>query len=730
MKQIIICSILIASLFDAVAQNALNDFMKARTKAAQRAALGIAEWTTNTSSPGGGLTSPVGISDGGTGGTTPATARTALGIPKVWNMVKDFNAPTDGTTDGTTQLNTAIASVGWGDVLFYPEGKFVLSPGIKLTNNVTIRGAGMDRTTFWYDATSAEWPLFEVNTSFHNSPESLSGYTAATTLSADASAGTSLLSVTSTNGLIPGNLYALWDNNSDTAILYRCEIVKLRTPTNWTAGTVQIEGAIHRKHLVSETAKLSVIPQYSFALEDFTLTGAGYATDSSRYGPNLISASYTSNARISRVRVLRFSYAAFYMRYMDDATVEGCELIGYANWSANQGYFGVMEGWNGGSIRENRCYDGQFGMVHLGVDLNISNNYGENCCTPFALHSRCRRCIVSGTRMFGSGGGGLGGDNGVDNVFRDNSVHYPQSSAAQFTSETNLVVQSMQVIYPSNTGEEPETDSGAIQLFSCESPTLDGVKIIGSHAANAITINGGTGLHVFENCRFFGSDRTRYLVNVASSPSAGNVLMRMVNCTSTDRLFSDSSGVAQLLLQNCSSGTLMDQAVTPNANTPNNGILGISGVFGNFVLTHGIPLWSTDSGRYISSPATNNLLLTSYVSMTAPGRGASRELVYAGYTNNAQTQVTNLLPHDVLWVAPGQRMRIINGAATVTMDGSKAEKLPIHESGVGDLFVFGTNTLNRWVEVQYLGKTNYVNGTSRNWRIVDYDPALTGIAKE
>lgn len=70
-------------------------------------------------------------------------------LPRTAN-VKDFGAVGDGVADDTKAINAAIMATGSGAV-FVPPGRYLITDYIRLEKSgVTLRGAGPDKSVFWF----------------------------------------------------------------------------------------------------------------------------------------------------------------------------------------------------------------------------------------------------------------------------------------------------------------------------------------------------------------------------------------------------------------------------------------------------------------------------------------------------------------------------------------------------------------------------------------------------
>lgn len=118
----------------------------------------------DTDETASGITTPLGVTDGGTGATSPATARASLAVPSIGNSTTTAGAPTTGTwARGDQYLDSA--NVVWTCVTSGTPGVWKAPPGTELAYNQITTSAfttattaatatvGIEGTTRSYDAT-------------------------------------------------------------------------------------------------------------------------------------------------------------------------------------------------------------------------------------------------------------------------------------------------------------------------------------------------------------------------------------------------------------------------------------------------------------------------------------------------------------------------------------------------------------------------------------------------
>ena len=114
--------------------------------------------------------------------------------PVQYNIVEDFGAVGDGVTDNTSAFNQAIGATEAGNALYVPEGRYLISGGLRIGHGLVIRGAGPEKTEI----------IMEQNSNFFNvwggAP------VAATVLSTAAYKGSNMLTVASASEISSGDI--------------------------------------------------------------------------------------------------------------------------------------------------------------------------------------------------------------------------------------------------------------------------------------------------------------------------------------------------------------------------------------------------------------------------------------------------------------------------------------------------------------------------------------------
>jgi hypothetical protein len=92
----------------------------------------------------GVLTTPLSIANGGTGASTIATARIAMGLEDIYSIT-NYGAVGDGVTDDTIAIQAtidAVEAIGFGTV-YFPAGSYLVSTTLTINSDgVYLRGAG------------------------------------------------------------------------------------------------------------------------------------------------------------------------------------------------------------------------------------------------------------------------------------------------------------------------------------------------------------------------------------------------------------------------------------------------------------------------------------------------------------------------------------------------------------------------------------------------------------
>lgn len=68
----------------------------------------------------------------------PALLLSLPGWSSTRNVVKDYAADNTGSTYATTNIQKAIDDCEPGDVLLFPDGKYLLSNGLNLKSDITV----------------------------------------------------------------------------------------------------------------------------------------------------------------------------------------------------------------------------------------------------------------------------------------------------------------------------------------------------------------------------------------------------------------------------------------------------------------------------------------------------------------------------------------------------------------------------------------------------------------
>lgn len=148
------------------------------------------------------------------------------GIPEVpvEANVMQHGAVGDGTTDDAAALRSAIASVEPLGAVLVPAGSYLLRSGVSLPSGIVLRGEGAERSHLVFDAPNSRGPAVGMRGAWV-------GRTIEVT--AGIPAGERRLALSSTEGLAPGQLVYLSQENDPDVMYTRPE-----WNTNWARRSV------------------------------------------------------------------------------------------------------------------------------------------------------------------------------------------------------------------------------------------------------------------------------------------------------------------------------------------------------------------------------------------------------------------------------------------------------------------------------------------------------------
>ena len=670
--------------------------------------------------------------------TDAAGVRASLGIHDwLTNVTMNFGLtnvsllrylPSDPTTtDCSTALANCLTDAPDGAVIELPPGTMVFDNPVSMPNKrFWFRGKGMDKTVL-YNRQAWSAPIFYVNATA-GGPTNVTLLATAATLSADSETGASSVTVADASGITVGNSYCLWDNDEESGSgRYRAEMVKVHSITNTT--TLVFESPITRNHYVSASAKLAAVRQNNYIMSDFTVDGVANGVNGSLF----IYGGYTYGSMFKNIKFARVGYAGSIHRIESDFIVNGCEFIGSETQDPNQGY--AMFWLNSSRVFIDRCVmrSLQWMTFEHCVNCVASHNMGYGAGTV-SWHGYNRKCtsigdrIEAGKQVRGVNQSGMfETDRSVDTVFMNCSVVNSSTMGFSIGIETNVTMLNCVIEGSEQSASvgEPHTtvSNSGIDLTSVVGATIDG--FIGLGVTAGITIAGCSSDIVIRRVRFQGISGSAAAVKlVTTTSSSANLYLSDIYST---RLVYDeaaSMAVNSISIENVFSPYDPKHALWKTArSTEGAGIKHVSGVFGSFLAVSSTR-FDSEGGITIWTPSTLNTAFVSdggYTTVLAPGRGSGPVLLYKGYASTASANVVVNLAHDVPYVTAGKEFTIINGDATTS--GSTTPNLPVKENGT-TLFSFPTNTQGAWIKVKYCGLTNYWDGGSLNWKVVDASSTL------
>jgi hypothetical protein len=132
--------------------------------------------------------------------------------PVEYDIVEDFGAVGDGVTDNTDAFVKAIAATTPGHTLYVPEGTFLVTGRVDITQGIAIRGAGPTRTVIH---SAHDRDTFRIS---GEDPVQVA------TLSAAASKDAGTVQVASADGLAAGDLVQLYRPDEVAQIVEVAEV--------------------------------------------------------------------------------------------------------------------------------------------------------------------------------------------------------------------------------------------------------------------------------------------------------------------------------------------------------------------------------------------------------------------------------------------------------------------------------------------------------------------------
>jgi hypothetical protein len=272
-----------------------------------------------------------------------ATDSNAIHKGDIVQNVKDYGAIGDGTTDDKTAIQAAIdaANAAGGGIVYLPTGVYNIasSPGLNLKEGVALVGAGTAATTI----KQSYWPG-----SFLAFIKAQGTYTDAdqTTLTADANAGDSTLTVASTSGINVGDYFLL---GSDTAFLNaiasashdelrnRGEIVRVLSVDSGTALTIR--GYVQDFYATAAAASLKTISYIAgVGLRDLAIVNS----DPGNHTSDMVSFLAVRDFDVQNVLFKDGDNVGLSLDLCREGTVTGCRWLDFAdNPGATQFGYGI-----------------------------------------------------------------------------------------------------------------------------------------------------------------------------------------------------------------------------------------------------------------------------------------------------------------------------------------------------------------------------------------------------
>lgn len=657
--------------------------------------------------------------------TGPAGVRNNIGSVKIVNMVTDYGADNTGASDCGVILQSAVTANAAGTLYYFPEGTYKFTTPVDINKSIRISAPSRDLVTIT-NARGTENAIFRVNNSAGtDSLIAITALGAITTLTTNALPGDEYLSVANNASLVPNTKYLLWSTNTAYSNngYYPAEIITIRTNSTGSTNLTYVVGDLHREYNLGETSISDLPAVIDMTVENITFRGGN--TPPSGVGNKVLAGALFSSLKFKGCRFMDIGVNLGNVTYSDDVVFEDCAFRGYGRLISNAGYAFSLSMVTRPKVLNCTFRDLQMQMwIDCTAGL-VSDCSGWNVACPVQFHGGNRGCVLQNITL-----ANVNSTDGSSIAYQNygcvyKNIHHtnPRSTGFVLQNETNCVLSNLSVTWPAGKDGDPASYSASGMLLTrCENVFIDGFTTLGAQASATVQLVGGTGKLYLRGVRHQGSGGTGYLLANVTTVTAHEVVLD--NCHSGNRLVNDmTGGFPSITIRNATCAQSIDTACGLSHTEPNN-ILELSGIFGGTQASYLSPLFNNRGGMTARKPSDNSAQYGFYVTEIFPGRGAGQVVRWHTYTNNAQTQVTNSLPHDSRVVRSGQQFTIINGDAAVTMNGSKAEGVAVFETGIGELYKFPTNTQNRWITVEYRGSTNYWPGTSNNWKIVAASPEL------
>lgn len=318
----------------------------------------------------------------GSGTGEAAVARTlANRFSDVVNVL-DFGADPTGTISSQIAIQNAISAASNGGTVFFPEGTYICTSTLSVENKTTIYG---------YGAT--------LNFSSGNNATRL-GITGAIgsniLLSSNATASNKSINVTSTTGLIAGDLILI----SSNALVPLASIGGTTTQTigefaiirNISGNTIFIEGALDDNYNTSDSAKIQKItPRDNVSIFGLSIIGKGPLGTDNTTSDIGISARYCKNLTIRDCTIINCDYQAI--------SIDQSYIVNIDNNSTFQAYRGNDAFIN--VIQYGITMKGASSIIFVQNNSVIGGKHGI-VWTENSLPGIGRNCVISSNTITGT----------------------------------------------------------------------------------------------------------------------------------------------------------------------------------------------------------------------------------------------------------------------------------------------------------------------------------------
>lgn len=333
--------------------------------------------------------------------------------------VRDYGATGDGVTNDSSAINSAIAAMSAGDVLYIPTGHYMCDSGLStVTQDIMIVGDGASSILDFSNASSIPWTI-----------NGSSGTT--TTLTSDASKGDLTISVTDASSLSAGDYVRLYDDGDfHIAVTTRGEI---RQIASIATNDVTFTEPIQDDYETAESATVALLTMLDVAIQGIKIIGRGVGDTSTWSGPVV---QYARNLSIQHLTVEDGYTTAFTIRDVTGGHISHSHFgpavqagFGYGLQITQACQNIVMSQCEFKDCRHGISMGGTFCVQR---NINISNNtsvYNSNYNGFLGGHATYDGLVLKGNNVWGNS---LGYAQGMGLSVQSNWVYNTNSSYGGF----------------------------------------------------------------------------------------------------------------------------------------------------------------------------------------------------------------------------------------------------------------------------------------------------------